>query len=281
MLVRHIARDILLKRGTQGHNSLDISEFLEEIIYSEIPDNIDLSAQGVFAWDYNGACYLYVNHEEGEDDPIQMSNESEDLEWSGDGWEDATPIRCLSNRQDIEDWDKKAFTFDQLVDLFENEQLTIDKVNENISNTNTRGAIAPVIHKAIQEAEKRGINTMSDTKTGTLAGNLKHNILSESEKNAQLQVGKFLVEGAAKAGAHFMPKFTLIEKLTMSKAKRETVVLVAVYFGVHFARTKYDHYSLQAISAYINHKLMDSAIGHLDAAIFEKLFAAPVKVTED
>jgi hypothetical protein len=118
------------------------------------------------------------------------------------------------------------------------------------------------------------INTPKD-KTN-MQESIKQNVVSETLSNAKLQVGKVIYTNARRAFARFLPKFSLVEKLFVSKEKRQAAEYVAMYAILHLVRSKYDHYALDCLTAYLNHEMQSSILGAIASPeVLGALVAAP------
>lgn len=89
------------------------------------------------------------------------------------------------------------------------------------------------------------------------------NVTDESCANLKIQAGKVIFEAAAPLVSKHILKLSLLQRITMGKAKKEALVVAAMYAGIHLLRTKHDNYALQALSQYINLRAQDSALGSL------------------
>jgi len=103
-------------------------------------------------------------------------------------------------------------------------------------------------------------------------------VTAETISNAQLQVGRVLYVNASKAFQAFLPKFTVWERLFTAKEKRELATMVAMYTILHFVKTKYSHYAMDALTGYLNHEFQGRLIDGMGITEIHKLLTLPEKV---
>ena len=98
-------------------------------------------------------------------------------------------------------------------------------------------------------------------------------VKDETVDVAQITVGKLIYTNGSDVIARFAPKLKWYEKLFTSSKKRELALLVGTYIAIKAVQTRYDHYLLQSVSAYINFQLQTELLGGVTQATLDKLFS--------
>lgn len=100
-------------------------------------------------------------------------------------------------------------------------------------------------------------------------------MLSESVDIAKINVGKIVYSNAKVLLSSYLPKATWYEKLLTSKDKRELAELMAVYGLLHIIKSKYSHYLIDAVTAYLNLELQTKLIGSVNIQDLDNIFKLP------
>lgn len=97
---------------------------------------------------------------------------------------------------------------------------------------------------------------------------------------AQITIGKVIyTTSVGMLGNIKVIQLKWYEKLFTSAKKRELAQLVATYVAIKLIQTKYDHYLLQSVSAYINFQLQTELLGGMTQGTLDKLFSKFEKVS--
>lgn len=105
---------------------------------------------------------------------------------------------------------------------------------------------------------------------------IKSNVIDESQSNLQLQVGKVIYTSVTSFIETKVLKLTLLQKLLTTKKNRELAVMGVLYTSLHLLRSKYDHYALECLSKYINHKAQsDLVTGVIDTTVIAEILKMP------
>lgn len=100
-------------------------------------------------------------------------------------------------------------------------------------------------------------------------------IASESVDVAKINVGKVVYNNARILFQQYLPSVSWYHKLLVSKEKRELAELMAVYGILHILKTKYSHYLIDAVTAYINLELQTKLIGSINVRDLDNIFKLP------
>ena len=120
-------------------------------------------------------------------------------------------------------------------------------------------------------------NKMARFDNGAVAQTVE-NVKNETTDVAQITIGKLIYTNGGEVIARFVPKLTWYEKLLTSSKKRELALLVGTYVAIKLVQTKYDHYLLQSVSAYINFQLQTELLGGVTQETLDKLFSKFEKI---
>ena len=103
--------------------------------------------------------------------------------------------------------------------------------------------------------------------------NMIQSVKDETVDVAQITIGKLIYTNGTGIVASFIPKLKWYEKLLTSSKKRELALLVGTYVAIKAVQTKYDHYLLQSVSAYINFQLQTELLGGVTQDTLDQLFS--------
>ena len=102
--------------------------------------------------------------------------------------------------------------------------------------------------------------------------NIATDVKDETVDVAQITIGKLLYTNGVELIGRVVPQLTWYEKLFTSSKKRELAVLIGTYIAIKAIQTKYNHYTLSSISAYINFQLQTELLGGVSQNTLDKLF---------
>ncbi len=106
---------------------------------------------------------------------------------------------------------------------------------------------------------------------GTVA-NIANEVKDETMDVAQITLGRILYTNGVELVGRAVPKLTWYEKLFTSSKKRELALLIGTYIAIKAVQTKYNHYALSSISAYINFQFQTELLGGVSQGTLDKLF---------
>jgi len=106
-----------------------------------------------------------------------------------------------------------------------------------------------------------------------VVGRVGANIKEETIDVSLITVGEVLYKSVVGATGRLAPKLTWYEKLVTSKEKRELAVMVGIYILLQAVKTKYRHYIIDAVSAYINFELQKKLVGGLSQDALDNMFS--------
>ncbi len=115
-------------------------------------------------------------------------------------------------------------------------------------------------------------NKMGRFDNGAVAQTVE-NVKNETTDVAMITIGKLIYTNGGEVIARFVPTLKWYEKLLTSSKKRELALLVGTYVAIKLVQTKYDHYLLQSVSAYINFQLQTELLGGVTQETLDKLFS--------
>jgi len=119
---------------------------------------------------------------------------------------------------------------------------------------------------------KRGIDKMSRFDNGAIAQTVE-NVKNETTDVAMITIGKLIYVNGGELIGRFVPKLTWYEKLFTSSKKRELALLVGTYVAIKAIETRYQHYLLASVSAYINFQLQTELLGGVTQETLDKIFS--------
>ena len=128
------------------------------------------------------------------------------------------------------------------------------------------------VRQATQIKLKRGIDKMSRFDNGAIAQTVE-NVKSETTDVAMITIGKLIYTNGGELIGRFIPKLKWYEKLLTSSKKRELALLVGTYVAIKAIETKYQHYLLASVSAYINFQLQTELLGGVTQETLDKIFS--------
>ena len=99
------------------------------------------------------------------------------------------------------------------------------------------------------------------------------NVKQETVDVSLITVGKIVYTNGYDLVARFTPKLKWYEKLFVGKEKREIAELVGAYIAIQIIKTKYSHYIIDAVSAYINFQLQSKLMGGVNQEVIDKMFS--------
>jgi len=99
------------------------------------------------------------------------------------------------------------------------------------------------------------------------------NVKQETVDVSLITVGRIVYTNGYDLVARFTPKLKWYEKLFVSKTKREIAELVGTYIALQVIKTKYNHYLIDAVSAYINFELQSRLMGGVNQEVIDKMFS--------
>ena len=99
------------------------------------------------------------------------------------------------------------------------------------------------------------------------------NVKNETTDVAMITIGKLIYTNGGEVIARFMPTLKWYEKLLTSSKKRELALLIGTYVAIKAVQTKYDHYLLASVSAYINFQLQTELLGGVTQDTLDKIFS--------
>ena len=129
------------------------------------------------------------------------------------------------------------------------------------------------ITSSMQIDLKEGIKKMARFDNDSTIGNTVQSVKEETVDVAQITIGKLIYTNSSEIVARFVPKLKWYEKLFTSSKKRELALLVGTYVAIKVTQTRYDHYLLQSVSAYINFQLQTELLGGVTQDTLDKLFS--------
>ena len=118
--------------------------------------------------------------------------------------------------------------------------------------------------------------SFNTTKVSETVKSASTEMMSESIDVAKINVGKVVYSNAKVLLGTYLPKATWYEKLFVAKEKREIAELMAVYGALHILKTKYSHYIIDAVTAYINLELQTKLIGSINVTDLDNIFKLPI-----
>lgn len=122
--------------------------------------------------------------------------------------------------------------------------------------------------------------TIEETTMTNTIDTITASVKDETIASAQLHVGRILYTQVVRLAAPVLPKFSLVERLFTSAEQRETVTMVAVYVLLHVLRAHWDHYSIAALTAFLNYELQHRVFNGIAGADWQKLLQLPSKVSK-
>jgi len=102
-------------------------------------------------------------------------------------------------------------------------------------------------------------------------------VMEETVDVSKIQLGKIIYNNLKGVAVRFMPTLTWYEKIFVSKEKRDTAELLAVYGVLHMVKTRYSHYAIDAVTMYINMELQTKLIGSINVGDLDNIFKLPKK----
>jgi len=140
----------------------------------------------------------------------------------------------------------------------------------------------PIFRKFMDESEEalHGANTinlngeddMSRFENG-IVDKTVNNVKQETTDVAMITIGKLIYVNGGEIVARFVPKLKWYEKLLTSSKKRELALLIGTYVAIKAVQSKYDHYLLSSVSAYINFQLQTELLGGVTQETLDKIFS--------
>ena len=125
----------------------------------------------------------------------------------------------------------------------------------------------------IDEYTRQEIDKMARFDNDSTVAKVAQSVKEETVDVAQITIGKLIYTNGGEIVARFTPQLKWYEKLFTSAKKRELALLVGTYVAIKLVQSKYDHYLLQSVSAYINFQLQTELLGGVTQDTLDKLFS--------
>jgi len=158
---------------------------------------------------------------------------------------------------------------------------SVDMGREQIVITSTPSGDDSPFMKAYKKAEQRAHSiSLGDYKGEEMArfendtvAKVTENVKQETVDVALINVGEIVFNMGGSVVERFAPKLTWYEKIFTSKEKRELAVMVGTYVAIQAVKMKYNHYIIDAVSAYLNFEMQKKLLGGLNQETLDKLFS--------